>query len=130
MHKFSTGVIAVVFIAGLFGGCSESSESGITPPAEGDSTATSISEWTKVDSLQGISSGAVVDDFSTYSSSGLIATSSSDILFISTSSSEELAVSPSSSSGTGFSYIAPANFTDTVNGIFFDMVFILSYALA
>ena len=58
----------------MFWGCSETPESGLTPPAEGDSTATSISEWTKADSLQGISSGAVVDDFSTYSSSGLIAT--------------------------------------------------------
>ncbi len=74
MHRISSGIIAISFIAGMFWGCSETPESGLTPPAEGDSTATSISEWTKADSLQGISSGAVVDDFSTYSSSGLIAT--------------------------------------------------------
>ena len=122
MHKISSGVIAISFIAGMFGGCSESPESGLTPPAEGDSTATSISEWTKADSLQGISSGAVVDDFNTYSSSGFLTASSSDNVLAISSSSDELATHSSSSSGTEFSYIAPANFTDTVNGVFFDMV--------
>ena len=52
MHKFSSGVIAVTIIAGMFGGCSESPESGLTPPAEGDSPATTLPDSSNADSLQ------------------------------------------------------------------------------
>ncbi|SHK22792.1 SUMF1/EgtB/PvdO family nonheme iron enzyme [Fibrobacter sp. UWH4] len=122
MHKISSGVIAVTFIAGMFVGCSESPESGLTPPAEGDSSATIPPDSSNADSPQGISSGAVVDDSSTYSSSGFLTASSSDNVLAISSSSDELATHSCSSSGTEFSYIAPANFTDTVNGVLFDMV--------
>ena len=122
MHKFSSGVIAVTFIAGMFGGCSESPESGLTPPTEGDSSATNFPDSSNADSLQEISSETAFSAGDTHSSSGLTATSSSDVFFVSSSSSGELAVPPGSSSGTGFSYIAPANFSDTVNGVLFDMI--------
>lgn len=124
MHKFSSGVIAVTIIAGMFGGCSESPESGLTPPAEGDSPATTLPDSSNADSLQEISSETAFSAGDTHSSSGLTATSSSDVFFVNSSSSGELVASPSSSSETGFSYIAPANFTDTVNGVLFDMVHI------
>ncbi|MDD5941376.1 SUMF1/EgtB/PvdO family nonheme iron enzyme [Fibrobacter sp.] len=124
MHKISSGVIAVTFIAGMFVGCSESPESGLTPLAEGDSSATIPPDSSNADSLQGISSGAVVDDSSTYSSSGFLTASSSDNVLAISSSSDELATHSCSSSGTEFSYIAPANFTDTVNGVLFDMIHI------
>ena len=122
MHKFSSGVIAVTIIAGMFGGCSESPESGLTPPTEGDSSATNFPDSSNADSLQEISSETAFSAGDTHSSSGLTATSSSDVFFVSSSSSGELAVPPGSSSGTGFSYIAPANFSDTVNGVLFDMI--------
>ena len=90
MHKFSSGVIAVTFIAGMFGGCSESPESGLTPPTEGDSSATNFPDSSNADSLQEISSETAFSAGDTHSSSGLTATSSSDVFFVSSSSSGEL----------------------------------------
>ena len=116
MYKHSSGVLAAtVLTAGLFGGCSESPEAGVSP-TDGDSSAAVATELPESDIDQGVG-------WSQASSAGTAASESS-----SDASSSSAALSAtstaSSSSAIEFIYVAPANFSDTVNGAVFDMVYV------
>ena len=130
VYKHSSGVLAVTFFtAGLFGACSESSETGVFP-TEGDSDVAAATELPGSDSGQGVgwsqaSSAGIAgvesssDNSLTSSSGGIPGISSSSPSF-----GSSVALPASSSSAIEFAYVAPANFSDTVNGTAFNMVYV------
>jgi formylglycine-generating enzyme required for sulfatase activity len=116
MQKHSSGVLAAsVVVAGLFGGCTESTDSGVSP-VEGNSSAAVL-----LSSADFRGDGTSSAENPVGSSSGETLVSSSSA-FPPVYSSASLPVS--SSSEIEFVYVAPANFSDTVNGAVFDMVYV------
>ncbi|MBO4830453.1 MAG: SUMF1/EgtB/PvdO family nonheme iron enzyme [Fibrobacter sp.] len=128
MHKLSSGVLAVlIFTAGMAWSCSDSSEKGVSPdsPNDGD-PPTTISQSS--DDSHGDSSAGDLSSTSDGKSSGTDSVSSSssggNISKHSSSSIKSPPNENSSSSTNAFTYTAPENFSDTVNGAIFDMVYV------
>ena len=134
MNKQSSGLWAVtVFAAGLFWNCGESSVEDAAGLPESDDGVQEIglSQASSAGADKGISSGenhAVVSSGGTPASASLSSsvTNSSGALSSSSLSSQGSSASlpTSSSSEMDFVYVAPANFSDTVNGTVFNMVYV------
>ena len=134
MNKQSSGLWAVtVFAAGLFWNCGESSVEDAAGLPESDDGVQEIglSQASSAGADKGISSGenhAVVSSGGTPASASLSSsvTNSSGALSSSSLSSQGSSASlpTTSSSEMDFVYVAPANFSDTVNGTVFNMVYV------
>ena len=134
MNKQSSGLWAVtVFAAGLFWNCGESSVEDAAGLPESDDGVQEIglSQASSAGADKGISSGenhAVASSDGTPASASLSSsvTNSSGALSSSSLSSQGSSASlpTSSSSEMDFVYVAPANFSDTVNGTVFNMVYV------
>ena len=134
MNKQSSGLWAVtVFAAGLFWNCGESSVEDAAGLPESDDGVQEIglSQASSAGADKGISSGenhAMVSSGGTPASASLSSsvTNSSGALSSSSLSSQGSSASlpTSSSSEMDFVYVAPANFSDTVNGTVFNMVYV------
>ena len=134
MNKQSSGLWAVtVFAAGLFWNCGESSVEDAAGLPESDDGVQEIglSQASSAGADKGISSGenhAVVSSDGTPASASLSSsvTHSSGAHSSSSLSSQGSSASlpTSSSSEMDFVYVAPANFSDTVNGTVFNMVYV------